>query len=173
MPGCPSTIPLVFMSKQQITGLAANMHSKVPPQPQCVNTHNNSWQGFCLLSFFWCQQKFCRFFLSRMGSRCFVKLNEKQGNLCGFMVTACFDPVVCSLTGLCFQGFHGRLNALQMFVKTAVYLRTLGKLIWLLDLKHLNWRYYTIKYILSRWFQPLWKICSSNWIISPGRDENQ
>ena len=25
----------------------------------------------------------------------------------------------------------------------------------------------------SWWFQPLWKICSSNWIISPGRDENK
>ena len=23
------------------------------------------------------------------------------------------------------------------------------------------------------WFQPIWKICSSNWIISPGRDENK
>ena len=23
----------------------------------------------------------------------------------------------------------------------------------------------------SLWFQPIWKICSSNWIISPGRDE--
>ena len=23
------------------------------------------------------------------------------------------------------------------------------------------------------WFQPIWTICSSNWIISPGRDENK
>ena len=23
------------------------------------------------------------------------------------------------------------------------------------------------------WFQPIWKICSSNWIISPGRGENK
>ena len=25
----------------------------------------------------------------------------------------------------------------------------------------------------SWWFQPIWKICSSNWIISPGRDEHK
>ena len=25
----------------------------------------------------------------------------------------------------------------------------------------------------SWWFQPIWKICSSNWIISPGRGENK
>ena len=27
--------------------------------------------------------------------------------------------------------------------------------------------------ISSWWFQPSWKMCSSNWIISPGRDENK
>ena len=27
--------------------------------------------------------------------------------------------------------------------------------------------------ITSWWFQPLWKICSSNWIISPSRGENK
>ena len=27
-------------------------------------------------------------------------------------------------------------------------------------------------YITSWCFQPIWKTCSSNWIISPGRDEN-
>ena len=31
-----------------------------------------------------------------------------------------------------------------------------------------SWGYWT-----SWWFQPLWKICSSNWIISPGRGENK
>ena len=29
------------------------------------------------------------------------------------------------------------------------------------------------KTVSSWWFQPIWKICSSNWIISPSRDENQ
>ena len=28
-------------------------------------------------------------------------------------------------------------------------------------------------YISSRWFQPHWKICASNWIIPPGRVENK
>ena len=31
-----------WLAKPQITALPANMHSNVPPQPQCVRTHNNS-----------------------------------------------------------------------------------------------------------------------------------
>ena len=29
-----------------------------------------------------------------------------------------------------------------------------------------------VQSITSWWFQPIWKICSSNWIISPSRGEN-
>ena len=34
----------------------------------------------------------------------------------------------------------------------------------------LNWKRYNIS---SWWFQPIWKICSSNWIISPSRGEHK
>ena len=30
-----------------------------------------------------------------------------------------------------------------------------------------------IQMLSSWWFQPIWKICSSNWIISPSRGENK
>lgn len=69
-----------------------------------VSTHTTTpGKGSGCCRFFDVNRNFVDSFLSRMGSPCFVKLHEKQGNLCGFMVTACFDPVGCSLFGCVFR----------------------------------------------------------------------
>lgn len=96
-----------------------------PPSPRfsCPSNKSQAWPPTCILRYhpshnvsthtttpgkasgccrFFMSQKFCQFFCQGWGP-CFAKLNEKQGNLCGFMVTACFDPVVCSLFGCVFR----------------------------------------------------------------------
>ena len=36
-----------------------------------------------------------------------------------------------------------------------------------------EWLMFMVNVGTSRWFQSIWKICSSNWIISPGTGENK
>ena len=132
-----------------------------PPSPRfsCPSNKSQAWPPTCILRYHPSHNVSthtttpgkgsgcCRFFMSTeivvilfcqgWGPPCFVKLNEKQGNLCGFMVTACFDPVVCSLFGCVFMA------SMEDWVSP----QFLGKLSWLLDLKHLKLEILSIIYL--------------------------
>ena len=60
-------------------------------------------------------------------------------------------------------GFHTNKHLQSSSVSST------GNPIWTKERKPVQWFIFVSSIILFKWFQPIWKICSSTWIISPSR----
>ena len=91
------------------------------------------------------------------------------------------DPYIYKQTFICHwkMGKGGRsrnMNYHELPVSQIPTPLRFGRLMFDQDSMEGCWKMYQqnmVSFLTSWWFQPIWKIWSSNWIISPNKDENK